>query len=251
MHQVSGFAFYTLSAFHPPNLVSYRGADAGEVFMEKIMQEVERIDILLNEIEPIIISADQENEFQSATICYICEKGFEVGKEGGFVVGEGVDYKVRDHCHFTGKYRGPAHNTCNLKLRVVKKIPIFFHNLVGYDSHIIFQNLKMEEKIEPKVVAKAMEKFVTFSLKNLHFKESLQFLNSSLDTLVDNLRSKQKSGKTLQEWFPSLFNYFKSEWGHLSLEDFELLTRKGVYPYQFMDSHEKFKMKELPPQKCF
>ena len=151
MHQVSGFAFYTSSAFHPPNLVSYRGADAGEVFMEKIMQEVERIDILLNEIEPIIISPDQENEFQSAAICYICEKGFEVGKEGGFVLGEGVDYKVRDHCHFTGKYRGAAHNTCNLKLRVVKKIPIFIHNLVGYDSHIIFQNLtKMEEKIESR-----------------------------------------------------------------------------------------------------
>ena len=111
----------------------------------------------------------------------------------------------------------------------MKKIPIFFHNLVGYDSHIIFQNLtKMEEKIEPKVVAKAMEKFVTFSLKNLHFKDSLQFLNSSLDTLVDNLRSKQKSGKTLQELFPNLFNYFKSEWGHLPEEDFELLTRKGV-----------------------
>ena len=109
----------------------------------------------------------------------------------------------------------------------------------------------MEEKIEPKVVAKAMEKFVTFSLKNLHFKDSLQFLNSSLDTLVDNLRSKQKSGKTLQELFPNLFNYFKSEWGHLSLEDFELLMRKRVYPYQFMDSHEKFKMKELPSRSCF
>ena len=83
MHQVSGFVFYTSSAFHSANLVSYRGVDAGEVFMEKIMEEVERIDILLNEIEPIIISADQENEFQLAKVCYICEKGFEVGKGGG------------------------------------------------------------------------------------------------------------------------------------------------------------------------
>ena len=124
MHQVSGFVFYTSSAFHSANLVSYRGADAGEVFMEKIMEEVERIDILLNEIEPIIISADQENEFQSATICYICEKGFEVGKGEGFEVGEGVDYKVRDHCHYTEQFRGAAHNSCNLKLRTVKKIPI-------------------------------------------------------------------------------------------------------------------------------
>ena len=244
IHQVSGFAFYTSSVFHPPNLVSYRGEDAGEVFLKKIIEEVERIEILLNKIEPIIISPEQENEFQSATLCHICEKGFQVGEEG--------DYKVRDHCHFTGFYRGAAHNSCNLKLRVVKKIPIFFHNLVGYDSHIIFQNLtKMDEKIEPKVIAKGMEKFITFSLKNLQFKDSLQFLNSSLDTLVANLRLKQKSGKTLQELFPNLFNYFQSEWSHLSLEDFELLSRKGVYPYQFMDSHEKFQMRELPSRSCF
>ena len=250
MHQVLGFAFYTSSAFHSASFVSYWDADAGKVFMEKIMQEVERIDILLNEIEPIIISADQENEFQSATICYICEKGFEVGKEGGFVVGEGVDYKVRDHCHFTGKYRGPAHNTCNLKLSVVKKIPIFFITWWDMTVTLSFKtSQKWKKKL--KVVAKAMEKFVTSSLKNLHFKDSLQFLNSSLDTLVDNLRSKQKSGKTLQELFPNLFNYFKSEWGHLPEEDFELLSRKGVYPYQFMDSHEKFKMKELPSRSCF
>ena len=243
-HQVSGFAFYTSSVYHSPNFVSYRGKDAGEVFMEKIMEEVERIEGLLNEIEPIIITPRQETEFQMATTCYICEKGFEVG--------DGVDWKVRDHCHFTGKYRGPAHNTCNLKLRTVKKIPIFFHNLVGYDSHIVFQNLtKMEEKIEPQVVAKGMEKFVTFSLKNLYFKDSLQFLNSSLDTLVSNLRSKQKSGKSLQELFPNLFNYFQSKWCHLPLENFELLSRKGVYPYQFMDSHEKFEMNELPSRSCF
>ena len=109
----------------------------------------------------------------------------------------------------------------------------------------------MEEKIEPQVVAKGMEKFVTFSLKNLYFKVSLQFLNSSLDTLVSNLRSKQKSGKSLQELFPNLFNYFQSKWCHLPLENFELLSRKGVYPYQFMDSHEKFEMNELPSRSCF
>ena len=69
-----------------------------------------------------------------------------------------------------GFYTGAAYNSCNLKLRVVKKIPIFFHNLASYDSHIIFQHLtKMDEKIEPKVVAKSMEKFVTFSLKSLQF----------------------------------------------------------------------------------
>ena len=68
-HQVSGFAFYTSSVYHSPNFVSYRGKDAGEVFMEKIMEEVERIEGLLNEIEPIIITPRQETEFQMATTC--------------------------------------------------------------------------------------------------------------------------------------------------------------------------------------
>ena len=49
-------------------------------------------------------------------------------------------YKVRDHCHVTGKFRGAAHNKCNLKLRIPKKLPIIFHNLQGYDGHIILKN---------------------------------------------------------------------------------------------------------------
>ena len=67
---------------------------------------------------------------------------------------------MRDHCPFTGEIRGAAHNICNLNLRTVKKIPVFFHNLGGYDSHIIFRNLNKKVDIEePKVVAKNIEKF--------------------------------------------------------------------------------------------
>ena len=75
--------------------------------------------------------------------------------------------RVRDHCHHTGKYRGAAHSKCNVQYRKIKDIPVFFHNLGGYNRHLIFQNLGKIE--EPEVIAKTMEKFVTFSIDHLKF----------------------------------------------------------------------------------
>ena len=71
--------------------------------------------------------------FQKATHCHICEKKYKVD-----------DVTVRDHCHVTGKYRGSAHQSCNLKLQISAeniKIPVVFHNLKGYDSHFIINEL--------------------------------------------------------------------------------------------------------------
>ena len=99
-------------------------------------------------------------------------------------------------------------------MKKIQDIPVFFHNLSGYDGHIIFQNLTKVEGIkEPEVVAKTMEKFVTFSIRNLKFKESLQFLNSSLDKLVKNLAAKSNA-------FNHLRSYFEDKWGHLPRKHF-------------------------------
>ena len=49
------------------------------------------------------------------------------------------DEKVRDHCQITGKYRGAAHWSCNVSLKSSKKILAIFHNLRGYDSHLIIK----------------------------------------------------------------------------------------------------------------
>ena len=51
----------------------------------------------------------------------------------------GNDVKVRDHCHVTGKYRGSAHRDCNINVKLNHKIPVVFHNLKNYDSHLIMQ----------------------------------------------------------------------------------------------------------------
>ena len=148
----------------------------------------------------------------------------------------------------TGEFRGAAHRKCNLEMRTVKEIPIFFHNLGGYDSHIIFKSLnKVKLDEAPTVIAKSMEKFVCFKIGELHFKDSLQFLASSLDKLVSNLAAKAVNGQTLEDVFPNLSNYFKDKWAHLPKEAFKMLTRKGCYPYQYMDSFDRFKETCLPP----
>ena len=72
----------------------------------------------------------EEEKFQLSNICWICDKLFDVG-----------DDRVRDHCHITGKYRGAAHWSCNVNLNLSEKIRVIFHNLRGYDSHLIIKEI--------------------------------------------------------------------------------------------------------------
>ena len=109
---------------------------------------------------------------------------------------------VRDHCHFTGKFRGAAHQTCNLNLRKRVIIPAFFHNFTGYDSHLLFKSLSSLKK-QPQVLAKSLEKFTMMQIGNIEIKDSLNFMSCSLDKLVSNLNEKgKKENKSLQETFP-------------------------------------------------
>ena len=114
------------------------------------------------------MTPDDVHAFRMANDCHIC------GEELGV---------YRDHCHITGNYRGAAHNACNLKLRIYPeklRLPVVFHNLKGYDSHLIMQALEgCDEKIN--CIPNNMEKYMTFSVGQLKFIDSLQFLNSSLD----------------------------------------------------------------------
>ena len=86
----------------------------------------------------MIISEEEEQQFQSSNTCWICEKRID-----------GDDEKVRDHCHITAKFRGAAYWSCNTNLQLTKKVPIIFHNLRGYDSHIILcEPNKFDVKID-------------------------------------------------------------------------------------------------------
>ena len=142
--------------------------------------------------------------------------------------------KVRDHCHVTGKFRCAAHESCNLNFQLTKKVPVIFHNLRSYDSHLIFNELdKFDVKI--KVITNGLEKYMASFLNKSLFIDSMQFMNYSLDKLVKNLSDKD-------------FKYLIEEFGSKNLD---LLKQKGTYPYEYMNSFEKFNEEKLPARKYF
>ena len=149
------------------------------------------------------MSEKEEEQFQLSNICWICEKLIDDDDE-----------KVRDHCHVTGKFRGAAHWSCNINLQLTKKVPAIFHNLRGYDSHLIFRELNKFD-VKTDVIPNGLEKYMAFFLnKNLVFIDSMQFMNSSLEKLVKNLTDND-------------FKYLTEEFGSKNLE---LLKQRDAYP---------------------
>ena len=217
----------------------YRGQKAVYKFMESMLKEVAYCKSMMKKHfnKPLKMSKDDEEQFQKASKCHICDKEYM-----------DKDTRVRDHCHITGKYRGSAHQDCNLNFRLTDKIPVIFHNLRGYDSHFIMQEIgeivkkhkytnKKGDECEMSInaIPNNMEKYMAFMLGNsLTFIDSFQFMSSSLDKLVSNL--PKEALKYTSERFKN--------------EKFNLMTRKGVYPYDFMDSFEKFNEK-LPRKEEF
>ena len=124
----------------------------------------------------LVMTEEEEHLFQQSNTCWICKKLID-----------NDDEKVRDHCHVTGKFRGAAHWDCNINFQLTKKIPVIFHNLKGYDSHLIFSELN-KFNIKISAIPNGLEKYMAFFLgKNLVFIDSMQFMNFSLDKLVKNL----------------------------------------------------------------
>ncbi len=152
--------------------------------------------------------------FNNATDCHICSEPL------------GCD-RVRDHCHVTGEFRGAAHNDCNLNYKFRPRIPVIFHNLRNYDSHLIMQGLGKLKGKPITAIPNNMEKYISFSRGSLVFLDSYQFMAASLSQLVDNV------ARTGEDQFLILSRHFPSH--HVPL-----LTRKGVYPYSYMSDVQKF-----------
>ena len=205
--------------------VAYRGADAAEHFLKALQVEEDQIRIKLANPQPMLMSSKDRKAHKTATICHVCQKPLHGDS-------------VRDHCHITGKYRGAAHNECNLKLRInpkTMKIPVVFHNLRGYDSHLIMQAIS---KVKGKLscIPNNTEKYISFTLGGLKFIDSAQFLLCSLDRLVS--ANQAEAFKITAQCEPCG-------------EKRELLLRKGVYPYEYMDSWDRFTETQLPPIDAF
>ena len=221
----------------------HRGENAIHKFMENMLEEVNWCKSKMKKHfnKPLKMTKEDEKDFQKAIKCHICDQQYT-----------DKDIRVRDHCHITGRFRGSAHQDCNLKLRIKPdniKIPVIFHNLRGYDSHFIMQQIgeiakkhayknKRGEECHMNIncIPNNMEKYLAFMLGNhLVFLDSLQFMNSSLDNLIKNLPDEA-------------FKYTKQEF---EKEQFNLMKQKGIYPYDHMDSFDRFNETQLPEKQDF
>ena len=176
-------------------------------------------------------------------LCHICEKEFctDNSKEMR---------KVRDHCHYTGKYRGAAHSKCNLNYKIVKEIPVLFHNGSVYDYHFTIKYLAREFKGNSECLGENTEKYISFTVpfkKVINYKEikyririsdSCRIMQDSLSNLVDNLselKIKEIDDAVLIKRFYNTYQLSKND-----INKFKLLLREGVYPYEYMDSWRRF-----------
>ena len=234
----------------------------------------------------IVMSKSDWGDFRKADVCWLCEKGFEK---------EGEKSKVRDHCHYSGKFRGAAHMDCNRKFKKPNFTPVFFHNLANYDFHLFVRSLGLEDGVlKVKCIPNNEEKkYISFSiiielkrikLKNefgetvekvvkheIRFVDSFKFMASSLEKLVENLTScgkcesckpgpcfvKDVIGKCRKfencllvdkPCFTPVNEFLLETKKHGT--NIDLLMKKGVYPYDWMNSFEKFSA-ELPGKDAF
>ena len=201
------------------DVVLYRGKNAVFKFIKSIFKEYGYCRSAMKHFNKnLIMTAEQNEEFERGNICWIC------GKLIGF------DKEVRDHCHITGKCTGCAHWSRNINLKISKNVPVIFHNLKGYDSHLTFKELG-KFNWRAIVIPNGLEKYMSFTLdNNIVCIDSMLFMNSSLDKLAKNLSSEDF--KYLSEIF--------------SGKKLEFVKKKGVYPYEYFHSFKKFKENNLP-----
>ena len=242
-HTACGYGYKVVCCyddkFSKPTKI-YRGEMAIHKFMNDMLAEVKYCQKIEDEhfTKPLKMINEDKESFQRAEKCHICKKPYITG-----------DVRVRDHCHVTGKYRGSAHEGCNLNFQLTDKIPVVFHNLKGYDSHFIMQEIgnivKKKAHVDKKgkkhemsinVIPCNMEKYLAFMLgQHLVFIDSFQFMSSSLSNLVNNLPA---------EAFKHTGQVFQGE-------QLSLMTKKGVYPYDYMNSFKKFEDNRLPKKEDF
>ena len=152
-HTPSGYSIFTHCSFDKSKnkLNYYRGEDC----MKKLCKDLKEHAIKIINCEKKVmapLTKEEEEDYNNQEFCYICKKEFI------------DDDKVRDHSHYTGKYRGAAHNTCNLRYKIPKNIPVIFHNGSTYDYHFIIRELVKEFEGNFECLGENTEKYITFSV---------------------------------------------------------------------------------------
>ncbi|XP_065676786.1 uncharacterized protein LOC136092455 [Hydra vulgaris] len=243
-HIPSSFCYYIKcfdESIYRSSPVSYTAysedEDIVQIFVDKLQEDIIEICNKVNFNKPMIFTSKNKKDFKAAIKCHICQK--DLGKD-----------RVRDHCHLTAKYGGAAHRDCNLKYRIPEFFPVLFYNLSGYDSHLFIKKLSGGKL---SCIPNNEEKYISFSReikvgefinkegktidikREIRFLDSYRFTPSSLDALSKNLSKEQC--KSIGKLYTGT--------------QLDLLLKKGIYPYDWVDSIDKFNESQLPPKESF
>ncbi|KAJ8914368.1 hypothetical protein NQ315_011356 [Exocentrus adspersus] len=286
VHQPHSFCYYVKCAFDDSLsfLRQYRGKDCARIFVKWLTEDARKLyaDYFKDVVPMKPLSEEEMLRHESATDCFICGEPFPSPLDNSL---ESQNMcKVRDHDHILGTYRGAAHMSCNLNYKLPNFIPVLFHNASHYDMHLFVQELAAQLK-SIDVIAQNKEKYISVSAKvsvddgetppdidnewidghhegldqgaedaddddeyvkamttnkkyiSLRFLDSFRFMACSLDTLAKNLEPHQ---------FVATRKVFQSS------EHFDLMMKKGVFPYEYVDSYEKLEdTVELPSREHF
>ena len=245
-HIPCSYGYYVVSDIpeFQPKFKSELRLDAPEVFLDEMQAIAD--DFITNHVfqpkrKPKVaeLSSSQRHHYLHGD-CHICEQPIYSGHHVPY-----IEQRVLDHDHFVkeegndfGKFRGPAHRHCNLQYRIKPehyKVPVMFHNLRGYDSHILMKAIQKKHG-SCSVVPNNMEKFMSVSVGQVRFIDSMQFMTSSLESLAANLSPEEMHHTHSQ--FPD--------------EDhFKEANKKGVYPYDYFKTIDRFSETKIPDQKEF
>jgi len=243
LHEIMSYGFYVKVNYDiiskdlvrqfeiPRKVIIYRGENAAKKFMEHMVDIGKNINKIYQTNVPMNkLTKREEKHFQKSKFCEKCLKNL---KKNNLI-------KVRDHCHFTGKYRQCLCLQCNFMITTPSFVPIFFHNL-SYDSHFIIRNLAYDNK-EIHVIPNSSEKYISFSKEIafrfcIKFVDTFRFMSDSLSNLTTNL-SEDKSR-------------FRETLKIFSKESLDLVTRKGVFPYEYVDNWNKLDETILPSKSKF
>jgi hypothetical protein len=240
-HQACAIGFKVVSSARnldlPYEVISRRTEEEPDVIEQFLKRLLEIEELLLQELfdfRYLHMTADDEINYDAATECYICKRPFSNTPEDNL-------YKVRDHCHLTGLFRGAAHKICNLRLQADYKIPVFFHNYRNYDGHFItlaMDKIRAEDH-HLNIIGQGLEKYLQLSWgKHLMFRDSYQILSGSLEALVANLQKDS----------PAKFRHLRNAFEGRPIES---LLKKGIFPYDWFSSLDKLSRTELPAREEF
>ena len=212
--------FYIISEMNDVLESGYYESPLGYDNVDWFVKEVTKLEIKMafyfkETKKEIIMIKEDEEDYKNNNICRFCENNIESDK-------------VRDHCHLTGKYRGPAHNVCNINVKQKDSnfIPFAFHNFSNYDSHRFFKRLNelKKDKVKFEIIPKTNEEYISVRYGCIRFIDIYRFLSKSSDKLVKNL--DEDDFKILKKEFPDKWQY---------------LNKKLAYPYQYFNSIDDYK----------